>query len=74
VKIGLKKVLGHIISGSLTEGLIIRISPETPLEDIKTGKFVSISGKNHTFFSLITDLTLLILIFYCFPPHQKKNC
>ena len=54
----MKKILGHIISGSLTEGLVIRISPETPLEEIKTGKFVSIVGKHHTFFSLITDLTL----------------
>jgi uncharacterized protein len=56
--VGLKRTLGHIISGSLTEGLVIRIAPDIPLEEIKTGKFVSIVGKSHTFFSLITDLTL----------------
>lgn len=36
----------------------MRISPATDLETIKTGKFVSIEGKDHKFFSLITDLTL----------------
>ena len=71
----MKKVLGHIISGSLTEGLIIRISPETPLEEIKTGKFVSISGKNHTFFSLITDLTLEVTHpdILLFPPTPEEK-
>jgi len=71
----MKKVLGHILSGSLTEGLIIRISPETPLEEIKTGKFVSISGKNHTFFSLITDLTLAVTHpdILLFPPTPEET-
>ncbi|HSC24906.1 MAG TPA: DUF87 domain-containing protein [Candidatus Babeliales bacterium] len=71
----MKKTLGHIISGSLTEGLIIRISPETPLEDIKTGKFVSITGNNHTFFSLITDLTLEVTHpdILLFPPTKEEK-
>ncbi|MFC1843133.1 HAS-barrel domain-containing protein [Candidatus Dependentiae bacterium] len=54
----MRKKLGHIISGSLTEGFVLRINPETHLENIKTGKFVSIEGKQHKFFSLITDLKL----------------
>lgn len=54
----MKTVLGTIISGSLTEGFVMRINPDTNLEEIKTGKFVSIVGAKHTFFSLITDLTL----------------
>ena len=71
----MKKVLGHIISGSLTEGLVIRISPETPLEEIKTGKFVSIVGKQHTFFSLITDLTLEVTHpdILLFPPTPEEK-
>lgn len=71
----MKKTIGHIISGSLTEGLIIRISPETPLEEIKTGKFVSIAGKNHTFFSLITDLTLEVTNtdILLFPPSPEEK-
>ena len=50
--------LGAIIGGSLVEGLTMRIDSNTPLESIKTGKFVSIVGKDYVFFSLITDLTL----------------
>jgi len=71
----MKKNLGHIISGSLTEGLVIRISPDIPLEDIKTGKFVSIAGKNHTFFSLITDLTLEVTHpdILLFPPAPEEK-
>ena len=33
----MKKILGTIISGSLVEGFIMRISPDANLEDIKTG-------------------------------------
>jgi hypothetical protein len=56
----MKKALGHIISGSLTEGLTMRIAPEADLEAIKTGKFLSIVGSQHRFFSLITDLSLAV--------------
>lgn len=35
------KLLGHIISGSLTEGVMMRVAPDADLEEIKTGKFVS---------------------------------
>lgn len=52
------KPLGSVISGSLTDGLIMRLSPETDLELIKTGKFVSIADKKNRFFCLVTDLRL----------------
>lgn len=54
----MKKRLGSIISGSLSEGFTIRIEQGVPLSTIKTGKFVSIVGASYTFFSLITDLSL----------------
>ena len=54
----MSKKIGSIVGGSLSEGLSMRVEGETPLESIKTGKFVSIIGKNYTFFSLITDLSL----------------
>lgn len=54
----MKQKLGHIVSGSLTEGFVMRINPDADFEAIKTGKFVSIVGKHNTFFSLITDLSL----------------
>lgn len=53
-----KQLLGTLISGSLQEGFIVRLNPHVNLEQIKTGKFVSIMGEQYTFFSLISDLTL----------------
>lgn len=71
----MKNLLGTIVSGSLTEGFVMRIAPSTHLETIKTGKFVSIQGIDHTFFSLITDLTLEVTHtdILLFPPsaHEK---
>lgn len=71
----MKKVLGSIVGGSLVEGLTMRITANTPLETIKTGKFVSIVGKDYTFFSLITDLSLEVthqdIILY--PPTEQEK-
>ena len=71
----MKKLLGTITSGSLTEGLIMRIDPETQLETIKTGKFVSVVGNQHVFFSLITDLALEVtnpdILLY--PPAENEK-
>lgn len=70
-----KKIIGSIISGSLTEGFVIRINSDIPLEEIKTGKFVSIKGKVHTFFSLITDLALEVTHpdILLFPPTPEET-
>ncbi len=54
----MKKLLGHIIAGSLTEGFVMRIEQSVNIEEIKTGKFVSVTGKSNIFFSLITDVKL----------------
>jgi len=71
----MKKLLGRIVSGSLGEGFVMRITPETNLEEIKTGKFVSVVGQNYTFFSLITDLTLEVTHpdILLFPPTQEET-
>ncbi|KKP29638.1 MAG: hypothetical protein UR12_C0004G0009 [candidate division TM6 bacterium GW2011_GWF2_30_66] len=71
----MRKKLGHIISGSLIEGFVLRINPEIQLESIKTGKFVSIDGKQHKFFSLITDLKLEVTSqdILLFPPDQDDQ-
>jgi DNA helicase HerA-like ATPase len=71
----MKKIIGHILSGSLTEGLTIRIHPDVSLEEIKTGKFVAIKGTHHTFFSLITDLTLQVTHpdILLFPPTPQET-
>ncbi len=54
----MNNLLGHIVTGSLTDGLTMRISPDAHLEQLKTGKFVAIEGENQRFFCLITDLSL----------------
>lgn len=71
----MKKILGTILSGSLHDGFIMRISPDADLEEIKTGKFVSIVGNHHTFFSLITDLKLEVTHsdILLFPPTKEET-
>lgn len=71
----MKKLLGYISSGSLTDGFVMRVSPEISPEQIKTGKFVSIVGSEHTFFSLITDLSLEVAHpdILLFPPTESEK-
>jgi len=52
------KELGIITSGSLVEGLQMRLNSERSIEEVKAGKFVVISGQYHQFLSLITDVSL----------------
>jgi uncharacterized protein len=69
------KKLGYIVSGSLSEGFVMRLEPDSDLEDVKTGKFVSIKGNNYTFFSLITDLELQVTNpdILLFPPAEDEK-
>jgi uncharacterized protein len=55
-----RKLIGHIMSGSLTEGLLVRIIHDVPISEIKTGKFVSVVSNACTFFALISDLSLQV--------------
>lgn len=54
----MQKILGTIISGSLSEGLTMRASPTVALADFKAGKFVSIKDGVFTYFCLISDIQL----------------
>src|ERR1700733_3098351 len=69
------QALGTIIAGSLNEGFSMRIFSHTPLETIKTGKFVCISGTQYRFFSLITDLRLTVSHpdIVLFPPSSTEH-
>ncbi len=69
------KKLGHIISGSLVEGLVMRLESDNYLESVKTGKFVSIQGKEYRFFSLITNLELQVTNqdILLFPPEDDES-
>lgn len=70
----MQQILGHILSGSLTDGLTMRINQNAQFETLKTGKFVSIVGQNYTFFSLITDLQLAVTHpdILLFPPTERE--
>ncbi len=52
------KELGTIVSGSLAQGFLMRINPQCDIEELKSGRFVSIQGTHVTFFSLLTDIRL----------------
>ncbi len=71
----MRKQIGHIVSGSLIEGLIMRLDASVGLEEVKTGKFISIQGEQYTFFSLICDLTLQVthpdILLFPPGPHEK---
>ena len=71
----MEKKLGHILEGSLVEGLVMRLDSECSLEEIKTGKFVCIRGSHYDFFSLITDLELEVSNpdILLFPPSPKEK-
>ena len=53
----------------------MRLAPGIPLEEIKTGKFVSVHGESHTFFSLITDVELQVTHpdILLFPPDEDEK-
>jgi uncharacterized protein len=70
-----RKQLGHVLAGSLVEGMIMRLAATSSLEEIKTGKFVCIEGSNYRFFSLITDLELQVTNpdILVFPPSENEK-
>ena len=50
--------LGMVVSGSLTEGMEVRLDSSTSIEDIKVGTFVSIQGQRMRFFGVVTEVAL----------------
>lgn len=71
----MNKLLGHVISGSLSEGLLVRLNQKANLELLKVGKFVSIHAPQNKFFSLITDLKLEVTNsdILIFPPTEEET-
>lgn len=53
-----EKLLGTIISGSLSDGFVMRINASIDLDHLKAGTFVSIWGSEYRFFSMITNIAL----------------
>ena len=50
--------LGMVVSGSLTEGMEVRLDASTSIEDIKVGTFVNIQGQRMRFFGVVTEVAL----------------
>ena len=50
--------LGMVVSGSLAEGVEVRLDADAAIEDIRVGTFVSIQGERLRFFGVVTDISL----------------
>jgi DNA helicase HerA-like ATPase len=51
--------LGIVVGGSLTEGLTVKLHPQSVLEDLAVGRYVVLRGQTgKTFFGMVTDIRL----------------
>lgn len=51
--------LGVVVAGSLSSGLVVRVSPQLSIEKLAVGRYVVIRGRSgREFFGLITDFSL----------------
>ncbi len=51
-------LLGMVVSGSLTQGIEVKLDPSASVEDVKVGTFVTIQGERLRFFGQVTDISL----------------
>ena len=49
---------GSVVGGSLSEGLQVRLSDGSSVEDVKVGTLVTVQGKSRRFFGQVTDVNL----------------
>lgn len=70
----MKRNLGTLISGSLTEGFMVRLGSDIEVTELKAGRFVSVSSGKYKFFSLISDLKLEVTNkdILIFPPEPDE--
>ena len=53
-----RQPLGMVVSGSLSEGVKVRLDDGMSIEDIKVGTFVSIQGQRNRFLGVLTEIEL----------------
>jgi len=53
-----RRTVGHVIEGSLLDGLVARLADGTDVEDLRVGRFVVIEGARNRFFSSVHDVKL----------------
>jgi DNA helicase HerA-like ATPase len=49
---------GSVVGGSLSEGLEVRLSEGSSIEDVKVGTLVTVQGRSRRFFGQVTDVSL----------------
>ena len=54
----IRRPLGMVVAGSLTEGMEVRLDAGTSIEKVKVGTFVNIQGRDLQFFGVLTDVSL----------------
>lgn len=54
----MKELIGQIITGSFSKGLLVKLDTKFNVEEIKVGKFVLIYGEKTKYFSMVTDIHL----------------
>ena len=59
VEAGGRMPLGTVVSGSLSEGVKVRLDDGVSIEDVKVGTFVSIQGQRSRFLGVLTEIELL---------------
>lgn len=50
--------LGIVISGSLSQGLEVKLDASAPVEEMAVGRYITIEGARLKFFGMITDVAL----------------
>ncbi len=50
--------LGVVISGSIADGIDVKLDSAASVEDMAVGRYVTIDGKKRRFFGMITDIRL----------------
>ena len=50
--------LGMVVSGALSEGLVVKLEAGSSVEDITVGRYVTIEGRRKRFLGMITDVKL----------------
>ena len=50
--------LGMVVSGSLAEGVQVKLDPDSSVEGVKVGTFVTLQGERMRFFGVVTDVSL----------------
>jgi DNA helicase HerA-like ATPase len=50
--------IGVVTSGSLVQGLTVRLTPDYAVERLRVGQYVVIHGTHHRFFATVSDIAL----------------